>query len=108
MPELGQLAAVRMAEQARAEDFQRQGQVALADKGRGGGDECVRLSPGEQVESRRCFFLAARVEAPSVWLPVAGVLVIKPGDSLMTTTSLPIFWPTSTAAASVSSSVSRA
>jgi hypothetical protein len=48
-----------MAEQARAEDFQRQGQVALVGKGGGGGDECVRLSPGEQVESRRC--LSARL-----------------------------------------------
>src|SRR5207245_1069861 len=35
-------------------------------------------------------------------------LVMKPGDSLMTTTSLPMRLPTSTAVASVSSSVSSA
>src|SRR6266849_6732504 len=73
-----------MPEQARSEDFQREGQVALIGKGGGGGDECFRLFAGEQVESRRSFFLAARVKPLSVWLPVAGALVIEPGDEAVT------------------------
>src|SRR6266567_6437959 len=73
-----------MAEQARNEDFQREGQVALAGQGGRGGDEGVRLSPGEQVERSRCFFLAARVKSLSVWLPVSGALVIEPGDEVIT------------------------
>jgi hypothetical protein len=43
---LRKLTAVRMPEQARSEDFQREGQVALTGKGGSGGDECFRLSPG--------------------------------------------------------------
>jgi hypothetical protein len=35
-----------MPEQARSEDFQREGQVALTGKGGSGGDGCVRLFPG--------------------------------------------------------------
>jgi sugar phosphate isomerase/epimerase len=46
LPELSKLTAVRMPEQARSEDFQRERQVALTGKGGSGGDECVRLSPG--------------------------------------------------------------
>src|SRR5260370_23464152 len=73
-----------MPEQARGDYFQGEGQVALAGQGGSGGDECVRLFPGEQVESRRCFFLAARVESLSVWLPVSGALVMEPGDEVIT------------------------
>src|SRR5258708_39267621 len=73
-----------MAEQARGEDFQREGQVARVGKGGSGGGECVRLFPGEQVESRRCFFRAARVKSLSVWLPVSGALVVEPGDVVIT------------------------
>ena len=63
MPELGELAAVGMGEQAWSEDVQREGQAALAGQDGSGGDEGVRLFPGEQVQSRRCFFLAPRVES---------------------------------------------
>src|SRR5216683_6748909 len=72
-----------MAEQARGEDVQREGQVALTGQGGSGGDEGVRLFPGEQVESRRCFFRAARVESLSVWLPVSGALVVEPGEEVI-------------------------
>src|SRR5260370_34539711 len=73
-----------MAEQARSEDFQREGQVALTGQGGSGGDEGFRLFPGEQVERSRCFFRAARVKALSVWLPVSAVLVVEPGDEVIT------------------------
>src|SRR6266566_8962615 len=73
-----------MPEQARSEDFQREGQVALAGQGGSGGDESVRLFPGEQVQSRRCFFRAPRVKSLSVWLPVSSALVIEPGDEVIT------------------------
>src|SRR5690348_3494900 len=73
-----------MAEQARGEDVQGEGQVALAGQGGRGGDEGVRLFPGEQVQSRRCFFGAARVKSLSVWLPVSGALVVEPGDEVIT------------------------
>jgi hypothetical protein len=53
--------------QARGEDVQREGQIALA--GGSGGDEGVRLSPGEQVEGRRCFFGAARKIGENMPLP---------------------------------------
>jgi hypothetical protein len=66
LPELSELAAVRMREQAWGEDFQRESQVAPAGQGGSRGDECVRLFLGEQVQSRRPFFLAARVEPPAV------------------------------------------
>src|ERR1700761_7806488 len=72
-----------MAEQPRTEDFQCEGQVALAGKGDSGGDECVRFPARQQVEGSRCFFLAARVEALSVWLPVACALVVEPGDEVV-------------------------
>ena len=72
-----------MAEQAGGDYFQREGQVALVGKAGGGVGECVRLFPGEQVESRRCFFLAAWVKSLSVWLPVSGALVIEPGDEVI-------------------------
>jgi hypothetical protein len=35
-----------MSEQARSEDFQREGQVALTGEGGGGGDECFRVFAG--------------------------------------------------------------
>src|SRR5260370_29692187 len=73
-----------MTEPARSEDFEREGQVALTGKGRSGGDECVRLSPGQQVEGGRSFFRAPRVKPISVWLPVSGALVIEPGDEVIT------------------------
>jgi hypothetical protein len=69
LPELGWLAAAGMPEQARGEDVQREGQVALAGQGGSGGDEGVRLSPGEQVEGRRCFFGAARRIGENMPLP---------------------------------------
>jgi len=69
-----------MPEQARSEDVQREGQVALTGKSGSGGDECARLFSGEQVQSRRFFFRAPRVKPLSVWLPVSGALVIEPGD----------------------------
>src|SRR6202035_2404894 len=73
-----------MPEQARSEDFQRESQVAVAGQSGSGGDEGVCLLPGEQVESRRCLFRAARVKSLSVWLPVSGALVIQPGDEVLT------------------------
>src|SRR5271156_1616134 len=73
-----------MPEQARGDYSQGEGQVALADQGGSGGDEGVRLFPGEQVQSRRCFFGAARVKSLSVWLPVSGALVVEPGDEVIT------------------------
>ena len=63
-----------MAEQARGDDVQRESQVALIGKVGGGVGERIRLSPGQQVEGRRCFFRAARVEPLSVRLPVAGAV----------------------------------
>jgi hypothetical protein len=58
LPELGELAAFRMPEQARGDYFQRESQVALVSQvGRGVG-ECIRLFPGQQIEGRRCFFPA--------------------------------------------------
>src|SRR5260370_38061492 len=73
-----------MPEQARGDYSQGEGQVALVGKGGRGVGEGVRLSPGEQVQSRRCFFGAARVKSLSVWLPVPGALVIEPGDEAIT------------------------
>ena len=73
-----------MADHARCEDFQREGQVALIGQGGSGGDECVRLVPGQQVESRCCSFRAARVKALPAWLPVSGALVTEPGDEVIT------------------------
>src|ERR1700722_5829536 len=73
-----------MPEQARREDVQREGEVALVGKGGSGVGECVRLFPGEQVQSRRFFFWAPRVEPLSVWLPVSGALVVEPGDEAIT------------------------
>ena len=49
-----------MPEQARSEDFEREGQVALTGKGGSGGDERSAF-PGQQVECLRFFRLAARV-----------------------------------------------
>src|SRR5580700_9763857 len=72
-----------MPEQARGDYFQREGQVALVGQGGRGVGEGVRLFPGEQVQSRRCFFRAARVKSLSVWLPVPGALVIEPGDEVI-------------------------
>src|SRR5229473_1989997 len=73
-----------MPEQARGDYYQGEGQVALAGQGGRDGDEGVRLFPGEQVQSRRCVFGAARVKPLSVWLPVPGALVIEPGDEVIT------------------------
>src|SRR6266566_164856 len=84
LPELGKLAAFRMAEQARSEDFQRERQVALAGQGGSRGHERVRLASGQQVEGGRRFFRAPRVKTLSVWLPVSGALVIEPGDEVIT------------------------
>src|SRR5260370_16289740 len=83
LPELSQLAAVGMAEQARSEDFQREGQVALSRQGGSRGDERVRLAPGQEVEGCRCFFRAPRVKALAVWLPVSGALVVEPFDEVI-------------------------
>jgi hypothetical protein len=38
---------------------------------------------GRQVERRRCFFLTARVESPSVRLPVLGALAVEPGEEVV-------------------------
>ena len=63
LPKLGEFAAVGMAEQARGDDVQREGQVALVGKVDSGGDEGARCPSGQQVERRRCFFLTTRVES---------------------------------------------
>jgi hypothetical protein len=39
--------------------------------------------PGQQVEGRRCFLRAPWVEPWPVRLPVAGALVIEPGDEVV-------------------------
>ena len=62
LPELSQLAAFRMAEQARSEDFQRERQVTLTGERGSRGYERVSLAPREQVEGGRSFFLAPRVK----------------------------------------------
>src|SRR6266436_7608035 len=84
LPELGQLAAFRMAEQARSEDFQRQRQVTLTGERGSRGHERARLAPRQQVEGSCTFFRAPRVKPLSVWLPVSGALVIEPGDEVIT------------------------
>ena len=73
-----------MPEQPRVEDFQRERQVALTGEGDSGADEWFGLSPGQQVKRLGFFFLAPRVKPLSVWLPVAGALVIQPGDEVVT------------------------
>ena len=46
----GQGAAGGVAQQARLDDLQREGVIALADEGGGGGRELLVPAPGEQVE----------------------------------------------------------
>src|SRR6266851_3608550 len=82
-PELSQLAAFRMAEQARSENFQREREVALTGERGSRGHERVRLASGQQVEGGRRFFGAPRVKTLPVWLPVSGALVIEPGDEVI-------------------------
>src|SRR6266478_2857189 len=84
LPELSQLAAFRMAEQARSEDFQRERQVTLTGERGSRGYERVRLAPRQQVEGGRRFFRAPRVKTLPIWLPVPGALVIEPGDEVIT------------------------
>src|SRR6476646_8227007 len=72
-----------MPEQARGDYFQREGEVALVGQGGRGIGECVRLFPGEQVQSRRSLFLAPGVKSLSVWLPVSGALVVEPGNEVI-------------------------
>src|SRR5712691_2500466 len=84
LPELSQLAAFGMAEQARSEDFQCQRQVTLTGQRGSRGHERFRLAPGQQVEGCRSFFWAPRVKALPIWLPVSGALVVEPGDEVIT------------------------
>src|SRR5258708_35262099 len=84
LPELRELAAVGMAEQARREDFQRECQVALTGQGVSRAHERVGLASGQQGGGRRCFFGAPPVKALPVWLPVSGALAVDSCDAVST------------------------
>src|SRR5712692_7063825 len=74
----GQRAAGGVAQQARLDDFQGEGVIALADEGGSGGGELLLPASGEQVERGGVPGRGRRLESGPVWLPVTGALVVEP------------------------------
>jgi DNA-binding MarR family transcriptional regulator len=78
LAELGQPAAGGVAEQARLDDVQRQGVIALGDERGGGVGEPLLAAAGQQVERGGVLGCGGRLHPGPVRLPVAGALVIQP------------------------------
>src|SRR5712692_8140812 len=74
----GQCDAGGVAQQARLDDLQGEGVIALADEGGGGGGELLFPASGQQVECGGVLGRGGWLESLPVWLPVAGVLVVEP------------------------------
>jgi len=72
----GQGAAGGVAQQARLDDLQGEGVIALADEGGGGGGELLLLAAGQQVEGGGVLGRGGRLQSGPVRLPVAGALVV--------------------------------
>ena len=67
-----------MAEQARLDDLQGEGVIALADEGGGGGGELLVPAAGQQVKGGGVPGAGGRLQSTQVWLPVTGALVVEP------------------------------
>src|SRR5258708_10155273 len=78
LPELGQLAAVGLADQSAIVEYQREGQVTLTGKGGSGGYERARPSPPPQGEGNPPFFRAPRGKNPPLRLPLSPAPVGEP------------------------------
>ena len=74
----GQRGAGGVAQQARLDDLQGEGVIALADEGGGGGGELLVPACGEQVECGGVLGRGGRLESLPVWPPVTGALVVEP------------------------------
>ncbi len=74
----GQGDAGGVAQQARLDDLQGEGVIALADESGSGGGELLIPAPGQQVECGGALGGGRRLESLPVRLPVAGALVVEP------------------------------
>jgi hypothetical protein len=68
-----------VARPAGLDDVQRERVIALAGEGGGSGDERFFLAAGEQAERCRLLGGGEWVQVVSVWVPVAGALVVQAG-----------------------------
>jgi len=73
-----------MPEQARVEDFEREGQVALTGKGGGSADECFRLSDRLAGREPPLSLPRSGGQAPVRLAASTGALVMEPGDEVIT------------------------
>jgi hypothetical protein len=74
----GQGDAGGVAQQARLDDLQGEGVIAVADEGDSGGGELLVAASGQQVEGGGVLGAGGRLQSPQVWLPVTGALVVEP------------------------------
>jgi len=72
-----------VAQQARLDDLQAEGVIALADEG-GGGGELLLPASGQQVERGGVPGGGGWLESGPVWLPVTGALVVEPLGEVIT------------------------